>query len=359
MLTAPQLKSIMPTLPAAKRKLYLPHLNAALLEHEIDTHLRVCHFLAQLAHESAELKYFQEIASGKAYEGRKDLGNTQPGDGVKFKGHGPIQITGRANHAACGKALGLDLISDPLLITRPKHAFRSAGWYWSSRGLNKLADQNNIRAITKKINGGYNGLEDRKKYLQRALQVIPRDFNLYGLRDAGEMSLGAAAADSGEIGMASEGQAGDHSAQQLNVAPDPAPQPSETKIAALPDTQPANEDADDTIKIPAIPPLPVKLPAAVKGMLGGTGGLVGLLAAVATYFQTNPQMLALALNALKWTAIGFAQVASVALIGLFAQRMWNAKLANDLNIVRFHNHSDEATRNVDFKGWKETEAKAG
>lgn len=172
------LRDIMPNLPAAKRQLYLPYLNKAMQEFEIANYLRASAFLSQLAHESAELRYFQEIASGKAYEGRKDLGNTQPGDGVKFKGHGPIQITGRANHAACGKALGLDLINNPTLITLPPNAFRSAGWFWDSRGLNALADQRLFKAITKKINGGFNGLADRQKYYDRALRIIPENFKL-------------------------------------------------------------------------------------------------------------------------------------------------------------------------------------
>lgn len=177
-ITDAMLRDIMPNLPAAKRQLYLPYLNEAMREFEIATYLRASAFLAQLAHESAELRYFEEIASGKAYEGRKDLGNTQPGDGVKYKGHGPIQITGRANHTACGKALGLDLVNNPTLITQPPNAFRSAGWFWDTRGLNALADQRLFKAITKKINGGFNGLADRQKYYDRALRIIPEDLNL-------------------------------------------------------------------------------------------------------------------------------------------------------------------------------------
>lgn len=177
-ITDNMLRDIMPNLPAAKRQLYLSHLNDAMREFEIATYLRAAAFLAQLAHESAELRYFQEIASGKAYEGRKDLGNTQPGDGVKFKGHGPIQITGRANHTACGKALGLDLVNNPTLITQPENAFRSAGWFWDTRNLNALADGRLFKAITKKINGGFNGLADRQKYYDRALRVIPEDLKM-------------------------------------------------------------------------------------------------------------------------------------------------------------------------------------
>lgn len=174
------LRDIMPNLPAAKRQLYLPFLNEAMREFEIINYLRASAFLAQLAHESAELRYFQELASGAAYEGRKDLGNTQPGDGRKYKGHGPIQITGRTNHAACGKALGLDLIDNPTLITLPENAFRSAGWFWDTRHLNALADKRQFKEITRRINGGYNGLADRQKYYDRALRAIPENFDMSG-----------------------------------------------------------------------------------------------------------------------------------------------------------------------------------
>ena len=177
-ITDAMMRDIMPNLPAAKRQLYLPYLNKAMCEFQIANYLRASAFLAQLAHESAELRYFEEIASGKAYEGRKDLGNTKPGDGVKFKGHGPIQITGRANHTACGKALGLDLVNNPTLIAQPPNAFRSAGWFWDTRGLNALADQRLFKAITKKINGGFNGLADRQKYYDRALRIIPEDLDM-------------------------------------------------------------------------------------------------------------------------------------------------------------------------------------
>ena len=177
-ITDQTLRDIMPNLPAAKREIYLPFINEAMSEFEISTYLRAAAFLAQLAHESAELRYFQELASGAAYEGRADLGNTHPGDGRKYKGHGPIQITGRANHRACGEALGLDLIGNPLLITLPDQAFRSAGWFWDTRHLNSLADQRKFKEITRRINGGYNGLADRQKYYDRALRAIPEDLDM-------------------------------------------------------------------------------------------------------------------------------------------------------------------------------------
>jgi predicted chitinase len=179
-ITDQTLRDIMPNLPAAKREIYLPFINEAMREFEISTYLRAAAFLSQLAHESAELRYFQELASGAAYEGRVDLGNTHPGDGRKYKGHGPIQITGRANHKACGEALGLDLINNPMLITLPDHAFRSAGWFWDTRHLNSLADQRKFKEITRRINGGYNGLADRQKYYDRALRAIPEDLDMSG-----------------------------------------------------------------------------------------------------------------------------------------------------------------------------------
>jgi putative chitinase len=129
---------------------------------------RETHFLAQVAHESGGFNYVRELASGDAYEGRADLGNTEPGDGVRFKGRGLIQITGKANYAACGDALGVDLLLTPELLERPDLAARSAGWYWDSRHLNELADRGDARAITKKINGGLNGYQDRLSYLEIA-----------------------------------------------------------------------------------------------------------------------------------------------------------------------------------------------
>lgn len=161
-------------MPLAKYRVdnYIDIINGWCEEFGIDTPLRMAHFLAQIAHESAELRYTKELASGRAYEGRKDLGNVNPGDGVKFKGRGLIQITGRANYKKYASFCGFDVVDNPELLERPLGAVKSAMWYWQTHGLNELADQDDIVKITRAINGGLNGLADRKKYLERAFKAL-------------------------------------------------------------------------------------------------------------------------------------------------------------------------------------------
>ena len=141
-------------------------------KYEVNTYLRVCHFIAQCAHESASFTTLEEFASGSAYEGRRDLGNTQRGDGVRYKGRGIIQLTGRANYRTFGKSLGYDLEGNPELAEQPEISVLTALEYWKSRGLNAFADRDDITTITRRINGGLNGFEDRKKYLERAKRVL-------------------------------------------------------------------------------------------------------------------------------------------------------------------------------------------
>ncbi|CAM5788252.1 glycoside hydrolase family 19 protein [Rhizobacter fulvus] len=180
MLTDAQLQQIMPNLAAAKRALYLPHLDAAMQAHGIDGPLRIAAFVAQLAHESGEFRWMEEIwgptDAQRRYEPPSDLakrlGNTQAGDGKRFKGRGPIQITGRFNYEKYGALLGLDLTSDPALAATPGVAFATAGLYWQKNGLNELADVRDFVAITKRINGGTNGLADRQRYYALALGVL-------------------------------------------------------------------------------------------------------------------------------------------------------------------------------------------
>lgn len=131
----------------------------------LDNDLRVAHFMAQLAHESGNFRYMEEIASGRAYEGRKDLGNTEKGDGTRYKGRGPIQLTGRANYRKYGRALGIDFENNPEIVALPSIGMLVACKYWYDNGLNELADKDDINLITRRINGGYNGLDDRKAKL--------------------------------------------------------------------------------------------------------------------------------------------------------------------------------------------------
>ncbi len=180
MLTDPQLQQIMPNLARAQRALYLPHLNRAMQAHAIDTALRSAAFVAQLAHESGEFRWMEEIWGPTAAQLRYEppgelaqrLGNTQPGDGKRFKGRGPIQITGRFNYGKYGELLGIDLLTDPARAAAPEIAFATAALYWQSNGLNELADQRLFVAITRRINGGSNGLADRQMYYARAQVVL-------------------------------------------------------------------------------------------------------------------------------------------------------------------------------------------
>lgn len=138
----------------------------------IDTPLRLAHFVAQVAHESGGFRYMEEIASGASYEGRADLGNTQPGDGKRYKGRGPIQLTGRANYRTFGRQIGIDLEQHPEVVALPSFGLLVACMYWDSKGLNALADADDVVAITKRINGGTNGLADRQAYLTKAKDLL-------------------------------------------------------------------------------------------------------------------------------------------------------------------------------------------
>lgn len=156
----------------ARVAIFLPYLNRYMAGYGINNRMRVCHFLAQIAHESGELRYTKEIASGKEYEGRKDLGNVKPGDGVRYKGRGLIQVTGRANYKQISDATGIDFLGHPEWLELPQWAVMSACWWWDNRGLNRLADKDALTLITQRINGGVNGLQDRLRYLARAKKVI-------------------------------------------------------------------------------------------------------------------------------------------------------------------------------------------
>ena len=171
-MTLQDLKRMMPN-AASRLALYGPALLAAMEEAQINTPLRAAHFLAQVGHESGDLRYTEEIASGAAYEGRKDLGNVEPGDGMHFKGRGFIQLTGRANYKAYGDAIGRDLLSDPgAVATEQALCVGVAIWFWTRRKLNALADADDVTTITKRINGGLNGIKDRMQRLGIATTAL-------------------------------------------------------------------------------------------------------------------------------------------------------------------------------------------
>jgi len=180
---------------------WLAPLEEAFAKYDIDTPKRQAAFIGQCAHESANFKTLQEnlnysaeglmktwpsrfstieIANqyarqpakiaGKVYNGR--LGNTSEEEAAKYLGRGLIQLTGRENYANCGTAIGVDLIGNPNLLIEPKYATLSAGWFWNKKGLNNLADSGDIETMTKRINGGLIGLDDRKEKIAKAEQVL-------------------------------------------------------------------------------------------------------------------------------------------------------------------------------------------
>jgi|SRR5882672_2461730 len=157
--------------------------------YEIDTKGEVCHILAQLAHESDSFNAMEEYASGKAYEGRKDLGNTRPGDGVKFKGRGPLQVTGKVNYSLMGVKAGtpLKFILNPQLLATPEWGIWSACIFWTEKGLLDISNMDDgeriwvksrnenlspLEYITYRVNGAFNGYQERLKFYERAKSII-------------------------------------------------------------------------------------------------------------------------------------------------------------------------------------------
>ncbi|SEB88304.1 putative chitinase [Pseudomonas saponiphila] len=181
-ITTQQLLQILPN-AGAKAGVFVPALNAAMSKYAIITRLRMAAFIAQIGHESGQLQWVRELGSNQ-YLSKYDtgtlakrLGNTPEadGDGQKYRGRGLIQVTGRANYEACSEALFSDarLLNTPELLEAPVYAALSAGWFWQRAGLNTLADKGDFLTITKRINGGTNGLADREALYQRALKVLP------------------------------------------------------------------------------------------------------------------------------------------------------------------------------------------
>ena len=175
-ITRNQIAAIM---PRAGRNIdkYLSWMNKFASDYGIVTPLRWAHYLAQIAVESGELRYSEEIASGAAYDtGRlaQRLGNTpqKDGDGQKYKGRGLIQLTGRTNYKLYSAAIGYDFTKHPEQVAMPGNAVRSSMWFWKRNGLNELADKDLVDAITKRINGGYNAIDKRKEYLSKAKDAL-------------------------------------------------------------------------------------------------------------------------------------------------------------------------------------------
>lgn len=193
-------EQVLAILPSLEREPSYPitvteALNVAAREAELTTPQRMAAFLAQVAHESGEFRWLVEKGhsdyvrgcrlcadyrarglrghiAGFQYEGRADLGNTEPGDGVRYKGRGPIQLTGRANYRAAGKALGEPLEQQPELAARLDVGMRVAAWYWRTHHCNEPADAGDVVAVTRKVNGGTNGLEQRRAYYERAQRAL-------------------------------------------------------------------------------------------------------------------------------------------------------------------------------------------
>ena len=171
--TKAKLAIVLPLAAASKLELYFEPLKNGMTKYGITTALQAAHFISQLGHESMSFLFSEEIASGAAYEGRSDLGNTQPGDGRRFKGRGLIQLTGRANYAAYSKFTGVDYLAQPdKLSADPVAAVDVSCWFWKDRGVDKLAERDDLKAVTRRINGGFNGLDDRMHNLHRAKAVL-------------------------------------------------------------------------------------------------------------------------------------------------------------------------------------------
>lgn len=174
-ITEAQLLRIYPN-ASQRAGVFVPALNRAMQRYKIDSPVRQAAFLAQIGHESGQLKWVREIwgptPAQSKYEGRKDLGNTEPGDGRRFLGRGCLQITGRENYRKAGAALGVPLLEKPELLELPEWAAASAAWWWANHGLNELADVGEFEQITRRINGGLNGQHERVALWERAKKVL-------------------------------------------------------------------------------------------------------------------------------------------------------------------------------------------
>lgn len=203
LLTIDELYYINNNLYKDKCEEYIDALNKVLPENNIDTPLRVCHFLAQVIHESGHLRYNKENLNysasalksvfkkyfptddlanqyarqpekiaNRVYANRMGNGNESSGDGYKYCGRGLIQLTGKNNYTECSKDMKIDIVNNPDLLLVPDYALKSACWFWNKNNLNQYADKDDITTITKRINGGLNGIESRKENFNRAKKIL-------------------------------------------------------------------------------------------------------------------------------------------------------------------------------------------
>ncbi len=179
-MTPDLMRSVLNTPLIARVVIWAPHITRAMVEFDINTPQRQAAWFAQIGHESGGLRYVQEIWGPTEAQVRYEppsslaerLGNTMQGDGYKFRGRGPIQITGRYNYRTYGEVLGLNLEAYPELLEQPEHASRAAAAFWRENGCNELADIDYFTKLTKRINGGTNGLADRKRRWEIAKNVL-------------------------------------------------------------------------------------------------------------------------------------------------------------------------------------------
>lgn len=165
------LRYVCPNLSRKDAKRIAAGLGPAFARFGIVTHRRAAAAVAQMAHESDRFRTSTEYADGRAYEGRRDLGNVRPGDGPRYRGRGRIMITGRANYAAVSKAFGQDFVADPERLARSPFSELASCWWWDTHDCNPLADSRDFVGLTRRINGGTNGLADRQALHRRARRV--------------------------------------------------------------------------------------------------------------------------------------------------------------------------------------------
>ena len=169
-----QLLQAVPFLYKPRLDEFVASFNMWAIHFGINTPMRMAHYLAQVFHESGSLRYAEEIASGAKYEGRKDLGNIMPGDGVKYKGRGFIQLTGRANYTAFKKSefCTADVVANPKKVAEFPLNQVASMWFWQTHKCNEWADRDNVDRVTRIINGGTNGLTQRKALLAKFKKVL-------------------------------------------------------------------------------------------------------------------------------------------------------------------------------------------